>query len=90
MKKRAHIYYTGSVHGVGFRFTSQRIGQQLSLGGWVKNLPDGRVELVAEGEEERLIELLDRIRKSMAGYLSDESIKWQPYKNEFKEFGIRF
>ena len=52
MKKRIHVYYEGRVQGVGFRFTSEYVAQQLKLTGWVKNLPDGRVELVAEGKED--------------------------------------
>jgi len=47
MAKRAHVYYSGSVQGVGFRFTAEDLARQNNLTGWVKNLADGRVEIVA-------------------------------------------
>ena len=57
MKKRLHIYYTGRVQGVGFRFTTEDIASELGVCGWVKNLGDGRVEVVVEAEEELLKEM---------------------------------
>lgn len=90
MKKRMHVYYEGSVQGVGFRFTAERIAVELGLTGWVKNLPDGRVELVAEGEEGLLSELLLRIRGNMGGYISGDTVKKDAYTGEYADFGIRF
>ena len=90
MKKRMSVYYDGRVQGVGFRFTAEYIAQQLKVTGWVKNLPDGRVEVLAEGPEDSLVEFLDRIRKRMAHYIFNETVEWQEYKGEFKDFGIRF
>ena len=51
MKKRAHMFISGRVQGVGFRMFAVDQAEQLNLAGWVKNLSDGRVEVVAEGEE---------------------------------------
>ena len=90
MKKRMSVYYDGRVQGVGFRFTAEYIAQQLKVTGWVKNLPDGRVEVIAEGLEDSLVEFLDRIRKRMAHYIFNKTVEWQEYKGEFKDFGIRF
>jgi len=90
MKKRVHVDYRGTVQGVGFRFTSRHFACQLNINGWVKNLPDGSVELLAEGEEEALIEFLTRVKDRMFEYIFDESVNWQPYKAEFKEFEIKF
>ena len=58
MKKCLHVFYSGKVQGVGFRFTLQQIAKELNVVGWVKNLKDGRVELLAESDEDTLKELL--------------------------------
>ncbi len=90
MKKRLHVYYEGSVQGVGFRFTAERIASELNLTGWVKNLPDGKVELVAEGDNKKLSSLLMQIKDNTPGYISRDIVDWQGYRDEFKDFGIRF
>lgn len=90
MKKRVHIYYEGRIQGIGFRFTAEYIAQQLNVTGWVKNLPDGRVELIAEGKVDSLQELSARIKARMRPYISDELVEWEEYKGEFKDFGLRF
>lgn len=61
--KRIHVFFSGKVQGVGFRNTTERLARELGLSGWVKNQPDGRVEMLAEGMDEpisKLIELLDK------------------------------
>jgi len=90
MKKRLHIYYDGRVQGVGFRFSAEYIAQELNLTGWVKNLPGGRVELVAEGEEKPLKELIDRIEDRMSSYISNQLVDWEEFKDEFKHFSVIF
>ena len=90
MKKRLHVYYEGSVQGVGFRFTVERIASELNIVGWVKNLPDGKVELLAEGQEKQLSKLLMQIKDNTPGYISRDIVGWQGYKGEFKDFAIRF
>lgn len=90
MKRRLHVYYEGSVHGVGFRFTAERIASQLKLTGWVKNLPDGRVELIAEGDKDLLCVLLENIKGSMRGYITRDAVLWQEHKDEYRSFDIRF
>ena len=49
--KRLHLFYSGSVQGVGFRYTAERVALSLDLSGWVGNLPDGRVEVLVCGEK---------------------------------------
>ncbi|MCD6080306.1 MAG: hypothetical protein B6D53_03995 [Candidatus Omnitrophica bacterium 4484_49] len=92
MKKRVRVFYSGRVQGVGFRFTAERIALEMGdVYGWVRNLPDGRVEVVAEGEEERLNEFLRRIREGlMKRYIKREDVIWENYKQEFDDFEIRF
>jgi len=89
--RRVHVFYTGSVQGVGFRYTAQDIGSGLGLGGCVRNLPDGRVELICEGEEKTIKGFLDNIAHSSLGrYLKDTDISWEEPTKEFKSFDIRF
>ncbi|MBI4435951.1 MAG: acylphosphatase [Candidatus Omnitrophica bacterium] len=89
--KRIRVFYTGRVQGVGFRFTTEQIALSLGITGWVKNLPDGKVEVVAEGEEARLVSFLEKIKNGpMKPYLRGVEVEWGEVKGEFKEFGIRF
>jgi acylphosphatase len=91
MEKRLHVYYSGAVQGVGFRFTTERVAIALGLVGWVKNVLDGRVEVVCEGGEPRLIEFLSKMKNSpMQQYITRTQVKWQEATGEFTEFTIRF
>ncbi len=90
MKKQVHVYYTGRVQGVGFRFTARDLAEDLKVSGWVKNLRDGRVELMAEAKEDTLKDLLSRIYRYFSSYIQDVDINWQEARNEFDDFQIRF
>jgi acylphosphatase len=90
MKKRVHIIYDGKVQGVGFRFTCQRLAEDLGVMGWVRNMPDGDVEVIAEGNESKVKELLASLKNDMNRYINGEHIEWQDYAGEFKGFNIRF
>ncbi len=88
--KRAHILYNGQVQGVGFRFTAERIALDLRLNGWVKNLTDGQVEVVLEGEEEGIKTFLNNVRNVMRVHIQKEDIQWESASGKFKTFEIRF
>jgi len=90
MQKQVHVYYSGRVQGVGFRFAAQDLAGELGVLGWVKNLRDGRVELVAEAQEDLLKDFLERIDKYFLGYMQDKDIQWHQATGEFKEFGLKF
>ena len=90
MKKRIHVYYSGRVQGIGFRFITEDLAGSFGVVGWVKNLADARVELVAEAEELVLKDFLSRIRQYFRSYIRDEDTKWQEPTGEFRDFGIRF
>jgi len=90
MKKQVHVFYTGRVQGVGFRFTTQDLARDLNVYGWAKNLGDGRVKVVAEAEEEVLKDFLGKVNKYFSKYIQDVDIQWQAASGEFKEFGIEF
>ena len=88
--KRAHVFYSGRVQGVGFRYTVQDIAANLGIHGWVKNLEDGRVEIVAESEEKNLKEFLDKISKGPLGrYIKDADVAWEKPSKEFNDFDIK-
>ncbi|MBI3253086.1 MAG: acylphosphatase [Candidatus Omnitrophica bacterium] len=88
---RAHLFYSGRVQGVGFRFTAERLALELGLVGWVKNLPDRRVELVCEGEREDVEALLRRIRESSLGASIAKTVcEWESATGEFSDFSIEY
>jgi acylphosphatase len=64
-----HVRYSGQVQGVGFRYTAQRLAAGYPVGGYVRNLPDGDVELVAEGPAEQVDAFLAAVADRMAGYI---------------------
>lgn len=90
MTKQVHVYYSGRVQGVGFRFTAQDLAGESGVLGRVRNLRDGRVELVAEAEEDILKDFLKRIDKYFSAYIQDKDIQWQEATGEFREFGLGF
>lgn len=88
---RAHVFYSGRVQGVGFRYTAERLALGLKLAGWVKNLPDGRVELVCEGSKEKIEKLLEEIRQSsLKSVITRALCQWEKPTGEFKDFLIEF
>jgi len=88
-RERFHVFYSGRVQGVGFRATAKRVAHGFDLTGIVRNLQDGRVELVAEGERIELEEFQHAIRDSGLGhFIRQEEARWEPIKNEFRGFEI--
>ena len=90
MNKRLHVYYSGSVQGVGFRFTAEHASSSLGLTGWVKNLMDGRVEVLCEGNVPDLKKFLEKMDSGFKSYLRDSDIEWSKPTGEFDGFEIRF
>ena len=89
--KRMQIFFSGTVQGVGFRFTAERLARRFSVSGFVRNLDDGRVEVVAEGEETALVDFLTAIRGSgMKDYIRDVEAHWSNAQGTFKGFGITY
>ncbi len=87
--KRMTVFYSGRVQGVGFRYTCRQVATGFDLTGTVRNLADGRVELVAEGEEEELTEFRQAIRDAgLSGFIRQEEDDWSPSKGGFKGFQI--
>lgn len=87
---RAHIIYSGRVQGVGFRFTVQRSALKLKLVGWVKNLPNGSVEVMIEGVKESIEQLCKSIEGQFEDYIQNKDIQYTPAQSDFKEFQIAY
>jgi len=89
-RERVTIYYSGRVQGVGFRYTVKILVNGYEATGAVRNLPDGRVELVAEGVSTELEGLLEAVRQSDVGrFIRQEQSDWTDAKNEFRTFEIK-
>jgi acylphosphatase len=90
-RERLRVVYSGRVQGVGFRFTAERLAYQFDVGGWVRNLDDGRVELVVEGEPAETAALLEAIALAMRGKIhSVETEALPPGNPPLNEFSIRY
>jgi len=90
-KTRAHVYVSGRVQGVFFRQNTKRQAQTHGVTGWVRNLDDGRVEAVFEGEEsavKAVVEFCSRGPRS--AQVTDIAVDWEPFKGEFQSFSIAY
>jgi acylphosphatase len=86
---RIRICYSGHVQGVGFRYAVKSIVAGFEVTGVVRNLPDGRVELVAEGQSQELDAFREAIRDSgLKHFIRDEQISWAEAAGEFRGFEI--
>ena len=88
-RQRLTAYYSGRVQGVGFRYTTRSIAAGYDVTGYVRNLPDGRVELVAEGERRAVDNFLEDVRDRLSGFIRDERLDVQAAAGEFTAFDIR-
>jgi acylphosphatase len=88
-RKRLQILYSGSVQGVGFRYTAKSVAAGYEVTGTVRNLPDGRVEVVGEGAREELEAFSQAIRDSGLGhFIRKEEVAWSEARSDFRGFEI--
>ena len=83
MKEQRKVYFSGTVQGVGFRYSACRIAAGYDVGGTVSNLPDGRVECVVEGEADQVRAFLDDLRDTMSGHIVDLQEHKGPFTGVF-------
>ena len=84
------VYFSGAVQGVGFRATAASIARRHpAIRGWVRNLPDGRVELLADGPPQSVERFLSDVRSRMAGYIESEEASEREPDAPLKGFHIR-
>ncbi|HEV8243580.1 MAG TPA: acylphosphatase [Nitrospirales bacterium] len=85
----AEIFVSGDVHGVGYRFFTQRVAEELKLSGWVRNLPDGRVQVEIEGPRAKVEELLARLRVGpRLASVTDVAVTWKAATGSARGFTI--
>jgi len=91
LKVRAHVLITGRVQGVFFRSETQDEAVRHGLTGWVRNIPDGRVEAVFEGEKDMVDRLIEFCRRGSPGArVMNVEVTWGDYTGEFESFSIRY
>lgn len=91
MKKRAHVFISGRVQGVFFRATTRKEARKRGVNGWVKNLPDRRVEAVFEGREEKVKEMVEFCHEgSGPARVENVEVNWEEYDDEFSGFEVRY
>ena len=89
-QQRYVVYYCGRVQGVGFRYSVCRLSGRFNVRGFVRNLADGRVQVVAEGQAEDLDGFLAAIEGEMAGYIRQRDLDKQEPSGEFRDFSLRW
>ena len=88
-RKRVTVFYAGHVQGVGFRHAARQVAGGFDVCGSVRNLPDGRVELVAEGAHSELEEFRQAIRDAGVGpMIRNESVQWSEARGDLRGFQI--
>ena len=91
MKARAHIFVSGWVQGVFFRDQTQKWANSLAITGWVRNLRDGRVEAMAEGDKEKIEDLISQLKQGPSlARLENVEVEWEEYTGEFRDFSIAY
>ena len=90
LERRVQALFSGAVQGVGFRFTTERIARRYPVTGYVRNLPTGQVELLAEGEEKSLEDFLKAIREAFLSSIRNVETGWGAATGEYETFGIKF
>jgi acylphosphatase len=90
-QKRAHVFVSGKVQGVYYRATTREEAQERGVEGWIKNLEDGRVEAVFEGESDDVGDIVEWCHEgSSAARVDDVEVEWEEATGEFDGFGIRY
>jgi acylphosphatase len=84
------VYYSGKVQGVNFRATTRRVAQDYPVTGWVKNLDDGRVQLLVEGPADAVEAFLKAIRKHWKGNITKEQAEERPITGKYKRFEVTY
>ncbi len=88
--QRREVRFSGRVQGVGFRYTTRAIAARLPVTGFVRNLPDGTVELVVEGPPGALDDLLAKIAGEMGRFIEHGEVLVRPATGQFSSFEIAF
>ncbi len=83
-----HIIFRGRVQGVGFRYSTYRIAGRYDVTGFVRNLPDGTVEMLAQGPTDEVDRCIEDVQDSFSGYIRDAQIQTTAYHPQYHDFDI--
>jgi len=90
VQKRVHLYISGRVQGVNFRYYTRQQALYLGVRGWVRNLMDGRVEAIIEGNESSVEKMLEWCHHGPRGaWVNNVDVRWEEPTGEFTGFEIR-
>jgi len=91
VKRRAHVFISGRVQGVFFRATTKRKARKRGVKGWVKNLADGRVEAIFEGEEDKVKEMIQFCHEGpRSARVEKVEVDWEDNTGIFDNFSIKY
>ena len=88
-RQQREVFFRGRVQGVGFRYTARSLAMGFEVAGYVKNLSDGRVQLVAEGSPHEVARFLDAVKAELGRYIEDTQELRRPASGRFASFEIR-
>lgn len=86
---RREVYFVGHVQGVGFRHSAQQLAKDFEVTGYVKNLVDGRVQVVVEGDAKEVDRFIGALQTEMAQYIDAAQTSGAPATGEFSDFSVR-
>jgi acylphosphatase len=84
------VFFSGRVQGVGFRYTTVQIARDFDVAGTVRNLSDGRVEVVAEGSSDELSRFVEKIKQAMEGHIRETQQQESPATGKFSSFEVAY
>ena len=85
-----HVIFRGHVQGIGFRYTAREIAHQYNVTGFVRNLPDGTVEMLIQGPAQEIDNCIREIQDSFEGRIRDTQIEEVPYNPRYTDFRVAF
>ena len=88
MNTRAFVIFTGTVQGVGFRYTTVNTARNFDVTGWVRNEADGTVKCVVEGEQAEIDRFIAAVQRAMSGHIAGTRIETGPASGEYRDFSI--
>lgn len=84
------VFFSGRVQGVGFRYTACDVARRFDVTGFVKNLTDGRVELLCEGPPDETVRFIDAVHQAMTDYIREMNAAEEPPTHAYPDFSIRY
>ncbi len=83
-----HVIFRGHVQGVGFRYTAREVARQYNVTGFVRNLPDGTVEMLLQGPAQEIDSCIKEVQDSFEGHIRDTRIEDAPYNPRYTDFRV--